>query len=84
VSRNRIKWLLVKGELPRGHGDTVKPHVESGAGQIGVQPVNKRLIVIAGVGQKDGSNGLLLRMPELHGSLCRNGVADALNLRYEL
>jgi hypothetical protein len=46
----------MEGAPPRGHRDAIKPHVEPGAGQIGMKPLNKRLIVIACVGEKNGSH----------------------------
>ena len=50
--RNSIANLLVKRELPRGHGDAVKPDVKPSVSQIAVQPANKRLIVIASIGKE--------------------------------
>ena len=54
--RNRIANLLVKGELPRGHGDAVKPYVKTGAGQIGIEATDKCLIIIACVGEENGGH----------------------------
>ena len=61
MRRNRIANLLMKGKLPRGHGNAVKPHVEPGVGQVGMKPADKRLIVIPCIGQKHGSHGACFR-----------------------
>ncbi|MGD0948420.1 MAG: hypothetical protein ABSA52_13410 [Candidatus Binatia bacterium] len=45
--------LLVKGELPGRHRDPVEPDVEVGLGEIVVQLVNERLVVVPRVGEEE-------------------------------